>query len=66
LLVTMYPSNEPNPMTGKVVWVTHSGSGSSKREGVGVQFTDEQADLKIQIEKALTGLVQSPQPTLTM
>jgi len=53
-------------MTGKVVWVTHSGSGSSKREGVGVQFTDEQADLKIQIEQVLTGMVQSHQPTLTM
>lgn len=53
-------------MTGKVVWVTHSGSSSSKREGVGVQFTDEQADLKIQIEQALTGMVQSHQPTLTM
>ncbi|MGB2260563.1 MAG: PilZ domain-containing protein [Porticoccaceae bacterium] len=65
-LLTIYLSNEPIPMTGKVVWVTHSGSSSSKREGVGVQFTDEQADLKIQIEQALTGMVQSHQPTLTM
>jgi type IV pilus assembly protein PilZ len=65
-LLTIYLSNEPIPMTGKVVWVTHSGSGSSKREGVGVQFTDEQADLKIQIEQVLTGMVQSHQPTLTM
>ena len=53
-------------MTGKVVWVTHKGSGSSKKEGVGVQFTDEQAELKLQIEQALTGMVNSHHPTLTM
>ena len=53
-------------MTGKVVWVTHKGSSSSKKEGVGVQFTDEQAELKLQIEQALTGMVNSHHPTLTM
>ena len=53
-------------MTGKVVWVTHQGSVSTKKEGVGVQFTDEQAELKIQIEQALTGTVHSQHPTLTM
>ena len=53
-------------MTGKVVWVAHQGSGSSQREEVGVQFTDEQAELKIQIEQALTGTVHAQHPTLTM
>jgi type IV pilus assembly protein PilZ len=65
-LLSIYLRSEPLPMTGKVVWVTHKGSGSSKKEGVGVQFTDEQAELKIQIEQALTGMVNSPHPTLTM
>lgn len=53
-------------MTGKVVWVTHKDSGRSQKEGVGVQFTDEQAELTIQIEQALTGMVNSQHPTLTM
>lgn len=65
-LLSIYLRNDPIPMTGKVVWVTHKGSGSAKSEGVGVQFTDEQAELKIQIEQALTGMVNSHHPTLTM
>ena len=53
-------------MTGKVVWVTHKGSGSFKMEGVGVQLVEEQAELKDDIEQALTGTVHSHKPTLTM
>ena len=65
-LLSVYLHSDPIPMTGKVVWVAHQGSGSSQREGVGVQFTDEQAELKIQIEQALTGTVHAQHPTLTM
>ena len=65
-LLSIYLCSEPIPMTGKVVWVAHQGAGSSQKEGVGVQFTDEQAELKIQIEQALTGTVHSQHPTLTM
>jgi len=65
-LLSIYLHSDPIPMTGKVVWVAHQGSGSSQREGVGVQFTDEQAELKIQIEQALTGTVHAQHPTLTM
>ena len=65
-LLSIYLRPDPIPMTGQVVWVMHKGSGSSNKEGVGVQFTDEQAELKIQIEQALTGKVNSHHPTLTM
>lgn len=65
-LLSIYLHSEPIPMTGTVVWVAHRGSGSPKREGVGVQFTADQAELKIQIEQALTGKVTSHHPTLTM
>jgi type IV pilus assembly protein PilZ len=65
-LLSIYLCIDPIAMTGKVVWVTHKGSVSSNKEGVGVQFTDEQAELKIQIEQALTGMVNSHHPTLTM
>ena len=65
-LLSIYLRTDPIPMTGKVAWVTHKGSSSSKKEGVGVQFTDEQAELKLQIEQALTGMVNSHHPTLTM
>jgi type IV pilus assembly protein PilZ len=65
-LLSIYLCIDPIAMTGKVVWVTHKGSVSSNKEGVGVQFTDEQAELKIQIEQALTGMVKSHHLTLTM
>jgi type IV pilus assembly protein PilZ len=65
-LLSIYLRPDPIPMTGQVVWVMHKGSGSSNKEGVGVQFTDEQAELKIQIEQALTVMVSSHHPTLTM
>jgi type IV pilus assembly protein PilZ len=65
-LLSIYLRPDPIPMTGQVVWVMHKGSGSSNKEGVGVQFTDEQAELKIQIEQALTVMVSSHHPTLTI
>ena len=65
-LLSIYLRPDPIPMTGQVVWVMHKGSGSSNKEGVGVQFTDEQAELNIQIEQALTVMVSSHHPTLTI
>ena len=65
-LLSIYLRREPIPMTGKVVWVIHKGSGSAKKEGVGVEFTDDQAELKTEIEQALAGMVHSQHPTLTM
>ena len=65
-LLSIYLRTDPIPMTGQVVWVTYKGSVSANKEGVGVQLTDEQAELKIQIEQALTGMVKSHHPTLTM
>ena len=65
-LLSIYLRPDPIPMTGQVVWVMHKGSGSSNKEGVGVQFTDEQAELKLQIEQALTVMVSAHHPTLTM
>ena len=65
-LLSIYLRPDPIPMTGQVVWVMHKGSGSSNKEGVGVQSTDEQAELKTQIEQALPVMVSSHHPTLTM
>lgn len=65
-LLSIYLHAHAIPMTGKVVWVAHQGSGSSQKEGVGVQFTEEQAELKMQIEQALTGTAHTQHHTLTM
>tara|TARA_B110000503_G_scaffold143494_1_gene245286 strand:+ start:2999 stop:3343 length:345 start_codon:yes stop_codon:yes gene_type:complete len=65
-LLSIYLRPDPIPMTGKVVWVAHKGSGSAKKEGVGVQLSEEYADLKVDIEQALTGTLHSHKPTLTM
>ncbi|MCT2530946.1 PilZ domain-containing protein [SAR92 clade bacterium H921] len=55
LLLHIYLRNDPITIAGKVVWITHKGAGTTKTEGVGIQFTDEQAELKLHIEQALTG-----------
>jgi len=65
-LLNVYLRPDPIPMTGKVVWVTHQGSGNFKTEGVGVQLSAEHEELKVDIEQALTGTVHSHKPTLTM
>ena len=65
-LLSIYLRPEPIPMTGKVVWVTHKGSASFKQEGVGVQLSADQEELKVDIEQALTGTVHSHKPTLTL
>jgi type IV pilus assembly protein PilZ len=65
-LLSIYLRPDPIPMTGKVVWVAHKGSGSAKKEGVGVQLSEEYVDLKVDIEQALTGTLHSHKPTLTM
>lgn len=65
-LLSVYLRSEPVPLTGKVVWITPKGAASSKKEGIGVQISDEQLELRNQIEQALTGTVHSRKPTLTM
>ena len=53
-------------LLGVVVWVTNCTFGSVRQSGVGVQFTRQQSDLRVQIEQALTGMLWSDHPTLTM
>lgn len=64
-VLSTYLQVDPIPISGAVVWITQMGSSSSKKEGVGVQFTGEQAALKMQIEQALTGTANY-HPTLTI
>ena len=65
-LLSIYLRGEPVPLTGKVVWITPRGATGQKREGIGVQLSDDQLELRNQIEQALTGTVHSRKPTLTM
>ncbi len=57
---------EKYPLSGKVVWVTPGGVGSNKRQGFGIQFSEENADLVAKIETHLAGLLNSDRPTHTL
>ena len=60
--------DEPDkiPFTGRVVWITPSGGVSSRRQGIGIQFGEDNADLVAKIETYLAGLLNTDLPTHTL
>ena len=64
--LSVYLRAKPLLITGVVVWVTNCTFGSVRQSGVGVQFTRQQSDLRVQIEQALADMLLSDQPTLTL
>lgn len=60
---------DPNkiPVAGQVVWVTPANCQGSRAQGVGVQFSDDEAGhaAKRRIELLLSGLLQSTRSTHT-
>ncbi|AXI02790.1 PilZ domain-containing protein [Aquirhabdus parva] len=66
VVVTLPESTERTPLTGKVVWVTHRTQGT-RPAGFALQLAGEEGQkLKILIEKALAGLLNSDRPTYTL
>lgn len=66
LSVTLPDSLEPVVVTGKVAWITPHGSQSSNPAGVGISFIDDKAQLGAQIEKLLSGMLNSADYTYTI
>ena len=64
--LSVYLCAKPLLIVGVVIWVANCSINSTGQSGVGVQFTRQQSDLRGQIEQALTGMLWSDHPTLTM
>lgn len=66
MLLTLMEEAEKIPIAGKVVWVTPRGAQGNRTAGIGVQFSEQDAEANIKIENYLAGSLNSDRPTHTM
>lgn len=57
---------EKIPLTGKVIWITPPGVVTSRKQGIGIQLSTENAELVTKIENQLGGMLNSDLPTHTL
>lgn len=65
LLLLTY-EQERYSINGKVVWINPRGAQGRRRQGVGVQFSPESAEVQKHFEALLGGMLTSDRPTETM
>ncbi|MCT6699482.1 PilZ domain-containing protein [Rheinheimera sp. 4Y26] len=66
LLVTLPDALEATPVSGKVAWLTPHGAQNNSPAGIGVAFIDDKLGLRDKIEKLISGLQESTDPTYTL
>ncbi|MEQ1440573.1 PilZ domain-containing protein [Fontimonas sp. SYSU GA230001] len=67
ILLTLMESPERIPVAGKVVWLTPKGAQNKRLQGIGVQFSAQDAGAtQKKIEALLAGAVGADRPTHTM
>jgi type IV pilus assembly protein PilZ len=66
MLLTLMDEPEKIPIAGKVVWVTPRGAQGNRTAGIGVQFSEQDAEANAKIENHLAGSLTSDRPTHTM
>ncbi|MES2884690.1 MAG: PilZ domain-containing protein [Pseudomonadota bacterium] len=67
ILLTLMDSAERLPVAGKVVWVTPKGAQNKRQQGIGVQFSSQDAGTtQKKIEASLAGALGADRPTHTM
>jgi type IV pilus assembly protein PilZ len=66
MLLNLMDEAEKIPIAGKVVWVTPKGAQGNRTAGIGVQFSDQDANANARIENHLAGSLNSDRPTHTM
>jgi type IV pilus assembly protein PilZ len=66
MLLTLMDETEKIPIAGKVVWVTPRGAQGNRTAGIGVQFSEQDAEANTKIENHLAGSLGSDRPTHTM
>lgn len=67
MLLTLLESPERLPVAGKVIWVTPRGAQNKRTQGIGVQFSTQDAGVtQRKIESLLAGALDADRPTHTM
>ncbi len=68
MLVQLMDEPARHAVTGQVVWITPHGAQGGRIEGVGIQFSGDEAGRKLReaIEKLLAGHLVSNRPTHTL
>lgn len=66
MLLTLMDEPEKIPIAGKVVWVTPRGAQGNRTAGIGVQFSEQDAEANRKIEEHLAGMLGSDKPTHTL
>jgi len=65
LLLLTY-EQERQSINGKVVWINPRGAQGRRRQGVGVQFSQESVEVQKHFEALLGGMLSADRPTETM
>ena len=66
LRLTLMDESDTLPVAGRVVWVTPVGAQGNRRSGIGIQFTDQEEQVRNKIETYLAGVIGSERPTYSM
>lgn len=66
MLLNLMDEPDKIPIAGKVVWITPKGAQGNRTAGIGVQFSEEDAQANAKIENHLAGSLESDRPTHTM
>lgn len=66
MLLNLMDEPDKIPIAGKVVWITPKGAQGNRTAGIGVQFSEEDAQANATIENHLAGSLESDRPTHTM
>ncbi|MFT3758033.1 PilZ domain-containing protein [Thauera sp.] len=68
MLLQLMDDPTRHPVAGRVAWLTPQGAQGGKTQGVGVQFSDDDASkvLRGRIEQILAGHLSSSRPTHTI
>ena len=68
LLLSLMQDEHRYPVAGKVAWITPAGAGHNRTQGVGLQFPDDDAGLRIRlrIEEILGTALASSRATHTI
>lgn len=67
MLLTLLGERDKLPVAGNVVWITPIGAQGNRAAGVGIQFSEKDAQVaRTKIEALLGGSLKSDRPTHTM
>ena len=66
VLLTLMDEPEKLPVAGRVVWITPEGAQGNRQAGIGIEFSDEDANITAKIENHLAGSLASERVTHTL